>query len=120
MALCVRGAARPAVEMIHVVVPCSTAASRGGASAKHAPDPRLSLRPEQALRCLYENVRFLGIRTFDAITEFSSGLVNGYLEIEAIDGLRLLIPQYGIQLMCEHGAEPAYRLLRRWASGTDY
>ena len=69
---------------------------------------------------VYENVRFLGIRTFDAITEFSSGLVNGYLEIEAIDRLRLLIPQYGIQLMCEHGAEPAYRLLRRWNNGSDY
>jgi hypothetical protein len=38
---------------------------------------------------LYENVRFVGIRTFDRITEFSSGFVSGFLEIETADGARL-------------------------------
>jgi hypothetical protein len=63
---------------------------------------------------LYEDVRFVGIRTFDRITEFSSGLVGGFLEIEAVDRTRLLIPSYGIQLICEHGIQPAFRVLRRW------
>src|SRR5947209_5208189 len=62
---------------------------------------------------VYENVRFLGIRTFDPITEFSVGLVSGYLEIETPAGARLLIPNYGIQLLCEHGIQPAFKILRR-------
>ena len=61
---------------------------------------------------LYENIRFVGIRTFDRITEFS-GLVNGYLEIEAADGSRWFIPTFGIQLICEHGTRPVYKVLRR-------
>jgi hypothetical protein len=63
---------------------------------------------------LYEDVRFLGIRTFDRITEFSSGLVSGYLEIEAENGSRLLIPSFGIQLICAHGTQPVYKVLREW------
>ncbi|OWK36733.1 hypothetical protein [Fimbriiglobus ruber] len=65
---------------------------------------------------LYEDVRFVGIRTFDRITEFSSGLVSGFLEIEATDGARLLIPSFGIQLICEHGGQPAFRVLRQWGN----
>jgi hypothetical protein len=64
---------------------------------------------------VYENVRFVGIRTFERINEFTSGM-SGYLEIEAIDGTRMLIPHFGIHLVCEHGAEPAYRVLRRWGN----
>lgn len=41
---------------------------------------------------LYEDVRFVGIRTFDRISEFSSGLVSGYLEIEAVGGSRFWSP----------------------------
>ena len=37
---------------------------------------------------LYEDVRFVDIRTFDRITEYSSGVVTGFLEIEAVDGSR--------------------------------
>src|SRR5262245_48158651 len=65
---------------------------------------------------LYENVRFLGVRTFDRITEHSSGFINGFLEIEGADGTRLLIPKFGIQLTCEHGVQPAFRVVRQWGN----
>ena len=61
---------------------------------------------------LYENVLFVGIRTFDRITEYSSGLISGYLEIETADGIRCLLPGYGIRLICEHGAQPAFQIVR--------
>lgn len=61
---------------------------------------------------LYEDVRFVCIRTFDRITEFSTGLVSGYLEIEAADGSRCLIPSFGIRTICEHGARPTFKVLR--------
>jgi hypothetical protein len=69
---------------------------------------------------VYEDVRFVGIRTFDRQTEFSSGLISGFLEIEARDGARLLIPSFGIQLLCEHGTRPAYKVTRRWGGTVDY
>ena len=68
---------------------------------------------------LYEDVLFLGLRTFERISEYSSGL-GGYVEIETRDGSRLLIPYYGIQLLCEHGTRPAYKVLRRWGNTVDY
>ena len=69
---------------------------------------------------LYEDVRFVGIRTFDRQTEYSSGLVSGFLEIEARDGARMLIPNFGIQLLCEHGTRPTYKVIRRWVNTVDY
>ncbi len=63
---------------------------------------------------LYENIKLAGIRTFDRITQFSSGALGGLLEIEASDGTRMLIPQHGIQMICEHGAKPKYKVLRSW------
>jgi hypothetical protein len=68
---------------------------------------------------LYEDVRFVGIRTFDPITEFSSGLLGGFLEIEASNGSRWLIPSYGIRLICEHGTQPVYQVLRHRRSPRD-
>jgi len=68
---------------------------------------------------VYENVRLTGIRTFDRITQFSSGALGGLLEIEAANGTRLLIPQHGIQMICEHGAQPVYRVLSRWTPPDD-
>jgi hypothetical protein len=62
---------------------------------------------------LYEGARFVGIRTFDRISEYSSGLVSGYLEIEAGDGSRWLIPSFGILLICEHGARPVFKVRRK-------
>jgi hypothetical protein len=68
---------------------------------------------------VYENVKVTGIRTFDRITQFSSGALGGLLEIEAANGTRMLIPQHGIQMICEHGAEPSYRVLSRWTPPDD-
>jgi hypothetical protein len=68
---------------------------------------------------VYENVKLTGIRTFDRITEFSSGALGGLLEIEATNGTRILIPQHGIQMICEHGAQPTYRVLSRWTPPDD-
>jgi hypothetical protein len=69
---------------------------------------------------VYENVVFVGIRTFDAMYEFTGHIAGGYLEIEAPDGTRMLIPQYGIQLICDHGAQPAHRVVRRWGNPWEY
>jgi hypothetical protein len=69
---------------------------------------------------LYENIRFLGIRTLDRITEFSSGLVGGFLEIEAVDGSRCLIQNLGIRLFCEHGTQPLFRVLRHRRNPRDF
>lgn len=61
---------------------------------------------------VYENVRFLSIRTFERIGEFTMGLISGFLEIEAVDGSRWLIPNVGIRLICEHGTQPVVKILR--------
>ena len=66
-----------------------------------------SLATEQRL---YQNVKLVGIRTFDRISQHSSGALGGLLEIEAANGTRMMIPQFGIQMICEHGAEPTYKL----------
>src|SRR6478736_233579 len=57
---------------------------------------------------LYENVRFVCIRTFHLITEYSSGLLGGLLDMESADGSRCIIPYYSIRLICEHGTQPAF------------
>ena len=62
---------------------------------------------------LYENVKVTGIRTFDRITQFSSGALGGLLELEASNGARMMIPQFGIQMICEHGSQPTYKVLSR-------
>jgi hypothetical protein len=61
---------------------------------------------------LYEDVRIAGIRTFARETKFSSGLIGGYIEIEARDGTRVMIPHIHIRILCEHGSQPAYKVLR--------
>ena len=63
---------------------------------------------------LYENVKLTGIRTFHKITEYSSGAFGGFLEIEGADNARILIPQFGIQMICEHGIKPNFKVIRRW------
>src|SRR5262249_10614995 len=61
---------------------------------------------------VYPNVRFLAIRTFERITEYSSG-IGGFLEVETIDGTRYLLPHFGITSVCEHGTKPGYRVIER-------
>lgn len=62
---------------------------------------------------LYENVRFLGIRSLDPVRD-TAFYIHGYLEIESIDGSRMFIPPHGIQMICEHGTQPSYRVVRQW------
>jgi len=62
---------------------------------------------------LYANVRVVGMRTFDTPTRFSSGAIGALLEIEAANGARMMIPQFGIKMICEHGTEPTFKVLSR-------
>ena len=61
---------------------------------------------------VYENVRFIGVRTFDRIHEYTSPAF-GFLEIEAADGSQFLIPTFNIRMICEHGTKPIFKVLRR-------
>lgn len=62
---------------------------------------------------LYENVRVVGIRTFEKRKqEFGMALIGGYLEIEANNGVRMMIPHIQMYMICEHGSQPAYKVLR--------
>ncbi len=62
---------------------------------------------------LYENIRFVSLRSFDRITDFSPGTLSCYLEIEALDGTQCLIPTIQITAVCAHGVKMASMLLRR-------
>ena len=61
---------------------------------------------------LYEDVRIVGIRTFERKTEYSSGLIGVHIELEARDGTRMMIPHLRMYMICEHGAKPVYKVLR--------
>ena len=61
---------------------------------------------------VYEDVTITGIRTLEPKTQFSSGLLGGYIEIEARNGSRVMIPHVHINMLCEHGLQPTYRVLR--------
>jgi hypothetical protein len=61
---------------------------------------------------LYEDVRVVAIRTFEPKSPIK-GLVSGYLEVEARDGARMLIPHIRMYMICEHGVQPRYKVLRQ-------
>ena len=62
---------------------------------------------------LYEDVKILGIRTFERKKhEYATALIGGYLEIEAQSGTRMMIPHLRMYMICEHGSQPAYKVLR--------
>jgi hypothetical protein len=61
---------------------------------------------------LYEDVSIKGIRTFEHLTQFSSPVIGGYIEIEARDGSRVMIPHIHIHMLCEHGSQPSFKVLR--------
>jgi hypothetical protein len=62
---------------------------------------------------LYEDVRFICMRTFERITEYSPSTFGGFLELEAADGSRFLIQSFGVHLIAEHGTQPQFKVLRR-------
>jgi hypothetical protein len=68
---------------------------------------------------IYENVRILGIRTFDPISEYNGGSFGGFLEIESDDGTRVMLSRYQIRLICEPGKMPRFRVLGRRRSRPD-
>ncbi len=61
---------------------------------------------------VYEEVRFVAVRTFHRPGDFSAVIIGSYLEIESSDGTRALIPGYVVHLICECGAPPIYRVVR--------
>ena len=66
---------------------------------------------------LYENVRLITVRSFTA-SEWAWG---EYLEIESTDGSGpLLIPRHSIQIVCEHGTQPVFKVLRRHGGRWQY
>jgi hypothetical protein len=61
---------------------------------------------------LYENVSIIAIRTFERRKGDFASLIGGYLEIQANNGVRMMIPHHRIYMICEHGSQPAYKVLR--------
>jgi hypothetical protein len=62
---------------------------------------------------LYEDVRIVGIRTFERKkNQFATALIGGYLEIEARNGVRMMIPHIRMYMICQHGSQPVYKVLR--------
>lgn len=71
---------------------------------------------------LYEDVRIVGIKALEPPKhEFGGSLLGGYIEIEASNGVRMMIPHIRIYMICEHDAQPAYKVLRvRKSSDNDW
>ena len=62
---------------------------------------------------LYEDMKIIGIRTFEhKKNQYAKALIGGYLEIESPDGKRMMIPHLRIYMICEHGSQPAYKVIR--------
>jgi hypothetical protein len=68
---------------------------------------------------LYEDVKILGIRTFERMRQYSSGLIGGYIEVQARDGTRMMISHHQLRMICEHGTQPKYKVLRGRKPGDD-
>jgi hypothetical protein len=63
---------------------------------------------------LYENVKFIAVRTFDDISKHFAA-IGGFVEIEAIDGTRMMLKSCNIHALCEHGAKPKFTILKSWS-----
>src|SRR6266699_1158092 len=68
---------------------------------------------------LYEDVSIIGIRTFERMRQYSSGLIGGYIEIEARDSTRMLISYHQVRMICEHGSQPKYKVLKTYKTDGD-
>jgi hypothetical protein len=62
---------------------------------------------------LYENVKFVGLRSIEEKSGYGSAL-GSYYELETVFGSRMLISTYGVHLICDHGTKPAYKVYRSW------
>jgi hypothetical protein len=60
---------------------------------------------------LYENVRIVSIRTFTRPRHDTGVVIGGYIEIESPNGGKALLPQMHIDMICEHGQQPIYRVI---------
>ena len=62
---------------------------------------------------LYENVRIIAIRTFQRKKhDYGTALIGEHIEIEAHNGTRMMIPHLRMYMICEHGSQPVYKVLR--------
>ena len=62
---------------------------------------------------LYEDVRIVSIRTFERKKhDYGTALIGGYLELETRNGARMMIPHFRMYMICEHGSQPHYKVLR--------
>ena len=62
---------------------------------------------------LYEDVRIVGICSFEKKKhEYSTALIGGYIEVETRSGARMMIPHVRMYMICEHGSQPSYKVLR--------
>jgi hypothetical protein len=68
---------------------------------------------------LYEDMKIVGIRTFERMRQYSSGLIGGYIEIEARDSTRMLLSHHQVRMICEHGSQPKYKVLKTYKTDDD-
>ena len=69
---------------------------------------------------LYEDMKFVGVRTFERKKhDYGTALIGGYLEIEARDGTRMLISYHQVRVICEHGSQPKYKVLKTFKTDDD-
>jgi len=104
----------------------------GGSSDSPEPDGSLpvtvfDLSKRYGLYCstpsedrLYEDVRIIGIRTFERKKhDYGTALIGGYIEIETHNGTRTMIRHLSMYMLCEHGAQPDFKVLRIRKSDLD-
>jgi len=60
---------------------------------------------------LYENVKIVGLKILRRSRFDANSIIGGYVELEAPDGTRMMIPQNHVEMLCEHGVKPIYKVL---------
>jgi hypothetical protein len=60
---------------------------------------------------VFQNTKFLGVKTLERMNQFSSGLIGGWVEIEASNGTKMLIRNHSIYMICETGSTPIYKVI---------
>ena len=62
---------------------------------------------------LFRDVKILGIKMLERMNKFSTGVIGGWIEIEASNGTKMLIRNHSIQMICETGSTPVYEVIPR-------